>query len=321
MGKGIKDLFSRKGEVALKKILHKDEDLPFGGTIRSPEAIEKEKPKNNSPEMTNSNHGQNVLLMPLSDIVPNPFQPRKVFDEEKLAALAESLKDHGILQPIIVRKAGQSTKYELIAGERRLRAAKAAALAEIPAIVKEAEDKDMKVCTLIENLQREDLNVVEKTLGIGALQREIGDTGTTADQLRLTRRSVERYVLIYKVIISSETLLSLFQRSARTIDFRMAEAIANLGRYLKQEEFNKFVDFANKEGIDRAIKEFRRPMSVITGTGRKRQPLSHITKETETHVLFQARYEKRAEVNTEDREKLKRACADFIGRLETSKSE
>jgi ParB/RepB/Spo0J family partition protein len=318
MGKGIRNILSRKGEEALRIILHNDENIPSTGAMQSPEA--KEEPKNDLPEMNNSIPGQKVLLVPLSDIVPNPLQPRKVFDEGKLSGLAESLKDHGMLQPIVVRKIGQSTKYELIAGERRLRAAKAAAMTEIPAIVKEIEDKNIKVYALIENLQREDLNVAEKTLAIGALQKEIGDTAATADELRLTRRSVERYVMIYKVIVSSETLLSVFQRSAHAIDFRMAEAIANLGRYLKGEELNKFANFADKEGIDKAIKQFRRPMSAITGTGRKPQPLSYTTKETEAHVFFQVKYEKGTEFRKEDRGEIERTFDDFFTRVDNSKS-
>jgi ParB/RepB/Spo0J family partition protein len=312
MGKGIRNILSRKCEEALRIILHNDENVPTTGAMKSPEA--KEELKKDLPEITNPGPGQKVLLVPLSDIVPNPLQPRKVFDEGKLSGLAESLKDHGMLQPIVVRKIGQSTKYELIAGERRLRAAKAAAMTEIPAIVKEIEDKNMKVCALIENLQREDLNVAEKTLAIGGLQKELGDTAATADELRLTRRSVERYVMIYKVIASSETLLSVFQRNAQAIDFRMAEAIANLGRYLKGEELNKFANFADKEGIDKAIKQFRRPMSAITGTGRKSQPLSYTTKDTETHVSLQLRYAKGSGLTADDRDKFQRAFEDFMSR-------
>lgn len=298
MGKGIKSLFSRKGEEALQKILESEEGVLLRQETHSPKV------------------SREVALIPVADIVPTQFQARKFFDEERLVALAESLKDRGMLQPILVRKTNQSTKYELIAGERRLRAAKSAALTEIPAIVKELEDKDVKAYTLIENLQREDLNVVEKTIAIGSFQEDIGDTRVTAEKLRLTRRSVERYVMIYKVISSETTLLSLFQRNAHAIDFRAAEAIAKIGRYLKQEELNKFVDLANKEGIAQAIKQFRHSLSAIVAPKRKSQSVFCLTKETESHVFFQAKYTKGAEFTAQDREIFQKTYSDFLGGLE-----
>jgi ParB family chromosome partitioning protein len=101
-----------------------------------------------------------VLMMRLSAIEPNRNQPRKDFDEDALNELAESARKHGILQPILVRKSGK--RYEIIAGERRWRAAKLAKLKEIPVIIKEFEDGEATEIALIENIQREDLNPVEE---------------------------------------------------------------------------------------------------------------------------------------------------------------
>ena len=99
----------------------------------------------------------------VSIIRPNPYQPRRTFDEAKLQDLAESIKTHGVFTPILVKNAIQG--YELIAGERRLRAAKIAGLKTIPAIIVEFDDAQMMEIALLENIQREDLNAIEEALG------------------------------------------------------------------------------------------------------------------------------------------------------------
>ncbi len=105
-----------------------------------------------------------VLHIPVHEIRPNPYQPRKIFVQGNLEELSESIKSYGVLQPISVRKIG-SEGYELVAGERRLRAAKLAQLDTIPAIVTDMTDEDSAVLSLIENLQREDLNFIEEAEG------------------------------------------------------------------------------------------------------------------------------------------------------------
>lgn len=99
----------------------------------------------------------------VSQIRPNPYQPRRSFDEAKLEELAESIRTHGVFTPILVKKAVQG--YELIAGERRLRAAKKAELKTIPAIIMEFDDTQMMEIALLENIQREDLNAIEEAAG------------------------------------------------------------------------------------------------------------------------------------------------------------
>lgn len=100
-----------------------------------------------------------ILQIPLSDIRPNPYQPRKTFDQESLDELATSIRNYGVFQPIIVKKSIKG--YDLIAGERRLRASKLAGLDTIPAIVKEFSDDEMREIALLENLQRENLTSIE----------------------------------------------------------------------------------------------------------------------------------------------------------------
>ena len=108
-----------------------------------------------------------VVFLPAKALKPNPAQPRKIFDEEKMAELADSIRDHGILQPLSVRRVG--TGYELMAGERRLRAAQMAGLTEIPCIVMTMDDKESSMAAMIENLQRQDLNFIEEAKGISLL--------------------------------------------------------------------------------------------------------------------------------------------------------
>lgn len=120
-----------------------------------------------------------VMDIPIDLIEPNPYQPRKVFSQSALEELSESIKAYGILQPITVRKINDS-KYELVAGERRLRAAKLASLPTVPAIINNMSDEYSAVLALLENLQREDLNFIEEALGYENL---IKDHSFTQQQL------------------------------------------------------------------------------------------------------------------------------------------
>ena len=117
-------------------------------------------------------------MLPIYKVEPNRSQPRQDFDEEELQALADSIEEHGIIQPLTVRQL-DSGYYQIIAGERRWRAARIANLAEIPVVVIEADDRKAMELALIENLQRQDLNAVEEALGYQSL---IEDYGLTQDE-------------------------------------------------------------------------------------------------------------------------------------------
>ena len=116
--------------------------------------------------------GERVQSVPLARIVASPLQPRTVFRDEHLQELVDSIKEHGIIQPLIARLRGDH--YELIAGERRWRAAQKVGLAEAPVIIREASDQDVLELALIENLQREDLNPIEEANAFARLAREFG---------------------------------------------------------------------------------------------------------------------------------------------------
>ena len=116
-----------------------------------------------------------VLMIPVSDIRANPHQPRKEFKESALDELAESIQTHGLIQPVTVRYLG-NRRFELISGERRLRAASMAGLEKIPAYIREADDEQMIAFALIENIQREELNPLEIAMGYQRLIEECGYT-------------------------------------------------------------------------------------------------------------------------------------------------
>lgn len=132
----------------------------------------------NSPTPTDS--AEQVRLLPIESISPNPQQPRKVFEEEHLEDLAASIKQHGIIQPLIVITAESADRYTLIAGERRLRAARLAGLKEVPAIVRTASQQEQLEFAIIENVQREDLNPMERAKAYQSL----------ADQFSLTHEEI-----------------------------------------------------------------------------------------------------------------------------------
>ena len=140
-----------------------------------------------------------VVFLPARAIRPNPAQPRKVFREEPLEELAQSIRRHGILQPLSVRRVGAA--YELVAGERRLRAAIQAGLSEVPCIVMTMDDRESGLTALVENLQRQDLDFIEEARGLSSLMtqwsmsqeqvaRIIGKSqSSVANKLRLLRHS------------------------------------------------------------------------------------------------------------------------------------
>ena len=113
-------------------------------------------------EIVDNASSSDILEIPLSEIRSNPYQPRKTFNEETIKELAESIKEHGIIEPVIVKKSIKG--YELVAGERRCMAAKEAGLEKIPAVIKDFSDQEMMEVALIENIQREDLNPIEEAV-------------------------------------------------------------------------------------------------------------------------------------------------------------
>ena len=160
-----------------------------------------------------------VVFLPARAIKPNPAQPRELFREESLTELADSIRQHGILQPLSVRRVG--TSYELIAGERRLRAGMMAGLTEIPCIIMSMDDRESGMVALVENLQRQDLDFIEEAKGISCLMsqwsmsqeqvaRVIGKSqSAVANKLRLLRHSPQ--------VLAALRAAGLTERHARAL--------------------------------------------------------------------------------------------------------
>ena len=186
-------------------------------------------------------------LLPLHRVEPNPEHPRQDFDQEELDALAESIRLHGILQPLTVRETGEGY-YQIIAGERRWRAARLAELSEVPAIVVEADNKKAMELALIENLQRQDLNCVEEALGYQSLIQEFGLTQEeTASRVGKSRPAVANAL---RLLTLDDQVLEMLRSGSLTAghakavlmlktgkkQLEAAQKIANLGLSVRQAE-------------------------------------------------------------------------------------
>jgi ParB family chromosome partitioning protein len=183
-----------------------------------------------------------VTRLPVSALRPNPYQPRNAIDEQALAELASSMHQSGLLQPVVVRRAGDG-RYELIAGERRWRAAERLGWAEIPAVIRDADDRTLLALALIENLQRDALSAIDEARGyhrlmseFGASQRDIGewvgrDRTTVANALRLLQLPEAVQDLVHQGALSAGHARAL-------LALETAEAIETLARRAVAEQLS-----------------------------------------------------------------------------------
>ena len=187
-----------------------------------------------------------VVFLPFSAISPNPNQPRTVFSEEALAELAQSIRRHGVLQPLSVRRIEGG--YQLIAGERRLRAAQQAGLTEVPCLVMRMTDKESGMVALIENLQRQDLDFIEEAKGIGLLMERYGLTQEQAAQalgksqsgiankLRLLKHSTAVLTVIRREKLTERHARALLKLPSDTLKFQAIDTIKTLSMTAERAE-------------------------------------------------------------------------------------
>lgn len=153
-----------------------------------------------------------TALVPLQKIHANPFQPRKSFDQEELAQLCESIKNHGVLTPLLVRASGDH--FQLIAGERRLRAAQLAGLAEVPVYIRDLDDRELIEAALVENIQRTDLNPIEKAQGFkDYLEKYAVTQEMLAQRLGMDRSSISNLVNLLNLPTDVQDLVRTGQLS------------------------------------------------------------------------------------------------------------
>ena len=204
--------------------------------------------------------GDEVQNIGVDTVVPNPYQPRRTFTDENLAELAESIRHHGVIQPVLVRKRGE--RFELVVGERRLRAAKVAGLKEIPAFVRDMSDVEIMEVAIIENLQREDLNAIEEAMAIKQLQESLGYTQERlAQRLGKSRPYVAnsvRLLSLPKVVIehvSRGTITAGHGRAILAVPEALRESFAQriIAEALSVRQAEELANACN-EGVSRETK-------------------------------------------------------------------
>lgn len=222
-----------------------------------------------------------VFQIPVHLIQPNPSQPRRVFDESMLSELAESIKHYGIMQPISIRKIMPNV-YELVAGERRLRAAKLIGLETIPAMIVNVTEKDSAVLALIENLQRENLNYIEEARGYQHLiqdfdlkQQDLGKQlgkgqSTIANKLRLLQLSEKVQDYLLKTELSERHARALLKLTTETKQLSVIETVVAKGLNVKETEklVSKLLTEPLKETEDDkpVVKRYLKDIRLFTNT-------------------------------------------------------
>jgi ParB family transcriptional regulator, chromosome partitioning protein len=224
------------------------------------------------------------------EIEANPFQPRIHFDEESLQDLAISIKELGIIQPITLRKLGDR-KYQIIAGERRFRAAKIAGLATIPAYIREAGDDNMLEMALVENIQREDLDAIEIALSYQRLIDECKLTQETlSDKVGKKRSTISNYLRLLR-------LPAVIQKAIREQEITMGHARALINIQEPETQIMVYRQVVKYDFSVRKTEEIVRKISSEDGEGkpiRKTTPFpaeysdlkNHLTKHFNTSVVF-----------------------------------
>src|ERR1700685_4124618 len=198
------------------------------------------------PATTVSPKSLNSLTISIDAITPNPVQPRTVFRADRLEELAGAIRPNGIIQPLIVRRLGEA--YQIVAGERRWRAARLAGLAEVPVVVQEVADPQMLELALIENIQREDLNPIETAHAYDRLNRELGlsheeigrrtgkDRTSIANTLRLLKLPKEVQLLIAAQRLTMGHAKAVLGLPSAEIQIQVAEKAAAQGLSVRQVE-------------------------------------------------------------------------------------
>lgn len=209
-----------------------------------------------SPESVVKELSNTVAFVPVTMVEVNPFQPRKEFDEDALKELAESLKVHGLIQPITVRRL-DSKHYQLISGERRLRASKIAGLEEIPAYIRIADDQEMLEMALVENIQREQLNAVEIAI---TYKRLIDECNLTHEKLServgKNRTSVTNYLRLLKLPPEIQQALKL-----KLISMGHARSLVGIDNILLQNAlFKETIDKSlSVRALEKLVREASEP--------------------------------------------------------------
>lgn len=208
-----------------------------------------------SVQKTEESEQQGISFININDIKPNQNQPRKTFDEEKLEELASSIKEHGLIQPVILRKSDKG--YEIVAGERRWRACRKAGLKELPCIIKELTDEQNMLLAIIENMQREDLNPIEEAEGLNQM---ITAFGMTQEQVSKSVGKSRPYITNALRLLKLPDEVRQFVSEGK-LSTGHARAIAGIGNPEKQIQLAKYA--VEKDLSVREIENLIREENVI----------------------------------------------------------
>ena len=213
-------------------------------------------------KIVNETPKEEIVMLKISELRSNPYQPRKIFDETALKELANSIKEHGVFQPIIVKKSIKG--YEIIAGERRVKASKLAGLTEIPAIIRDFNDTQMMEIALLENLQREDLNAIEEAAAYKKLQETLALTQEElATRLGKSRshitnmigllslpQDIQKYIIEDKISMGHARVLSKLE------DHNQQQTLAN-------KIVDEGISVRELEDLTKSQEEFTRKRQII----------------------------------------------------------
>lgn len=216
--------------------------------------------------MTRDEEGQRWL--DLGVIEPNPFQPRKTFDEEQIADLTDSIREHGVLQPLVVRRV--DGRFELVAGERRLRAAQAAGWQRVPVLIRDVDERQTAELAIVENLQRTDLNAIEKAESFGRYLREYDCTQEElAKRVSINRTTVANFLRLLDLPAEVKQMV---------IDEKLAQGHARALLALPAEVRTEYAERVAKEGLsvrktEQLVQEAQEvDLRVVGDDGVSRQP-------------------------------------------------
>ncbi|MBS5736756.1 MAG: ParB/RepB/Spo0J family partition protein [Clostridiales bacterium] len=221
-------------------------------------------------------------VVKLLDVEPNKEQPRKNFNKESLEELAASIKEHGLLQPILVTEIkGSKGKYRIISGERRWRASRIAGLSEIPVIVKDLSKQQIMEISLIENLQREDLNAVEEARGYDVLIKEFGLTQDAVAKRVGKSRPVIANAL--RILSLPDYVISSLEKEE--ISAGQARSLIPIKEKMPEDEFKKFVDIVKAKNLTvREIEAFAKKLSTKPKIIIKEDPADIYIREIEKDI-------------------------------------
>ncbi len=276
--------------------------------------------------------GEQAVQIVMTEIEPNPYQPRKTYDPQAMQELVHSIREKGVIEPVIVRlnpRSESAYRYQLAAGERRLRASRAAGLTHIPAFVRKMSDAEMRDVALIENVQRENLTPFDTMNAYADLRTVHGNAEMVASRVGKSKRTIEKYLKIHAGLTSIPEANEVFVKHAASVTYQMladfAGVAARLRRLAKADkrEFAraiKALDKNPKAGIQRLVRKFD-----DKGQGETVDSVSPaILTETDKALAFSVRLDKAAlspEMIAEIKAKIDAFCARLDSLWSSGKEE